>query len=221
MKHEPIKEEFDLSVYARDWLASPALAWSLAPYELGRRTIMRALQIDPAEQFAGYATNAFRIISTAEDETWIAGAIGAPPSFDAKRLLAWSHLEIRDIVLWNPRTNALRILGQPQHAHMLVTPDHLDTRVTVYGEGQSLFRAWADKRAQTAAAIISAKANAHVIPVEPADSDLPGVLALGELHRLAWLDLNATVLVAGPGIDAAKLNKAIFRSARLPKVEAA
>jgi len=217
--HAPV--DIDLSAYARDWLAHPARAWSATPYARGRASIWRALKIEPSDRFAGYATSAFRILNTAEDETWIAGVIGAPPCFDVKRLLAWDHTQIRDVVLWNPRTGALRMLGQPSLAPDLIAPDDSTARIMVYGEGFAFFRAWADKRATTAEAITAARLNRHIVPVEPADSDIPGALAIGDINKLDWLGLQATVIVAGPGIDPQKLNRAIFRSARLPRVEAA
>jgi hypothetical protein len=51
------------------------------------------------------------------------------------------------------------------------------------------------------------------------DSGIPGALAIGDLAKIDWRAVDASVLVAGPGIDAKALNKAIIRSARLPRVE--
>jgi hypothetical protein len=208
----------DAQAFARDWLAHPARAWAEVPYKRGRGAIFKALRIDPTEPLAGYATNAFRILETGEGEAWMAGAVGCPPSFNISAVLSWDHTAIRDIILWNPRTGALRVLGEPDPT--LIMPDADDGRVTVFGEGFAFFRAWADRRAENGTRIVAALRSRHAaITSEPADGGLPGVLAIGDLNRMPWTLVGATTLVAGPGVDAAKLRSAIFHAARLPRVE--
>jgi hypothetical protein len=199
---------------------TPGRAWDLAFNVADRRTICRALKIDPAEQGAFYATFPFRIVRDG-DKAWIAGAIGCQRALDPNSVRDWRHTDVSDVILWNPRTGHVQLAGDPS-ATLIEPADYANGRYNIYGDGFAFFRAWADKRAEIGAGIISAKAsNSHIIPVEPVDSGMPGALVIGDLDQVRWRDLNATVLVAGPGIDPQKLNRAIFRSARLPRVEAA
>ncbi len=188
-------------------------AWLQANWSANRATICRALKIDPAEPGATYATGPFAIM--AEDgANWIAGAVGIWRALDPK---PWSVDDISDVILWNPRSNEVRLLDDIGSG--LVMPDHPEPRLTVYADGFAFFRAWADRRAEILARIRIAHEAHLVTSGEPRDSAIPGALAIGDLKDIHWRDTGATVLVAGPGIDAKKLNRAVIRSAYLPRVE--
>ncbi len=173
-------------------------AWLQANWPANRATICRALKIDPNEPGATYATGPFAIMSE-DGANWIAGAVGIWRAFKPGD---WSVDDISDVILWNPRTGEVRLLGD--EGAVLIVPDRPEPRLTVYADGFAFFRAWADRRAETLARI---------------DSDIPGALAIGDLKDINWRETGASVLVAGPGIDAKKLNSAVIRSARLPRVE--
>lgn len=198
---------------------SPGSVWMRAPYERGRASICRALQIDRAEPTAAYATLPFVVLEDEEGETQIGGAVGMYPAFSVGD---WTTADITDVILWNPRTNLVRIMGEARSASCIVLPDQVPAdRLTIYGDGFAFFRAWADNRAYVAAlAVARAKGKWVHNVVEPTDSGIPGALAIGDLNKLRIADIDTRVLVAGPGIDAAKLKSALFRSANLPRVEA-
>lgn len=197
---------------------SPGAVWMRARYERGRASICRALHIDRSEPTAAYATLPFAIVEDEEGETQIAGAIGIYPAFSVGD---WTSVDISDVILWSPRTNRVRIMGEARSASCLVLPAIIPTdRLAVYGDGFAFFRAWADNRAYIAAlAVERAKGKWVHGVIEPADSGIPGALAIGDLNKMRIADIDTHVLVAGPGIDAAKLKSALFRSANLPRVE--
>ncbi len=179
------------------------------------KAICKELCIDPAEPGASYAIGPFAIL-TVDERPWIAGAVGIWRAFKPRD---WEPDDITDVILWSPRTGELRLLDDDGPA--LILPANPEPRLTVYGEGLAFFRAWADRRAATFASVRTAFANHRVAGVEPHDSDIPGALAIGDLAKLPWMQANASVLVAGPGIDGRRLNAAVIRSARLPRVEMA
>jgi hypothetical protein len=176
-----------------------------------RLAIYRALKISTIEPTASYAIEPFTVLETGEGN-WIAGAIGHHPSMCYGD---WSPTG--DVVLWNPRSGETKLRGVIGSA--LIAPFRAEPRLTIYAMGFAFFRAWADNRAALAERSNIAAANHRTTNWEPMDSGIPGALAIGDLTKLNWRDVDATVLVAGPGIDAKELNRAIIRSARLPRVE--
>lgn len=187
--------------------------WLSTNWSANRATICRALKIDPAEPGATYATGPFAIM--AEDgANWIAGAVGIWRALDP---LPWSVDDITEVILWNPRTGQVRFLDDVGPG--VVIPAKPEQRLTVYADGFAFFRAWADRRAEILARIRIAHEGHRVTAVEPLDSAIPGALAIGDLAKIHWRDIGASVLVAGPGVDAKKLNRAVIRSAHLPRVE--
>lgn len=200
---------------------TPARAWSESWSVADRPVICRHLRIDHADPLALYATFPFRIIRPDGERPWIAAATGCPRVFDARSLSSWEHFDIHDVILWNPRSGEVRVAGDPG-ASLVECADYDGGRHVIYADGFAFFRAWADRRAMIGAGIMTARQSKHaIIPSEPADNGMPGTLVIGDLNKVHWRDLSATVLVAGPGIDPAALNRAVFRAARLPRVEAA
>lgn len=176
-----------------------------------RLAIWKALNIDPLD---GYAAAAIAPFSVVRDDKgfWIAGAVG-----HQRGLTYGAWHPTGDVILWNPRTGETRLKGETRPA--LVTPFRETPRLTVYADGFAFFRAWADERAALTERQAVAVAHHRAAIAEPADSAIPGALAIGDLKRLPFASLNATTLVAGPGIDARDLNRAVLRSANLPRVE--
>jgi len=176
-------------------------------------TIYRMLKIDPQDAGAGYAIAPFTVLED-DGKHWIAGAVGM---WRALRPLEWCSDDVTAVILWNPRSNELRLAGEIEPS--LILPDHVPARITIYGDGFAFFRAWADQRAATFECLRYAAACQRAALAEPGDSDIPGALAIGALHKLDWRSTDAAVLVAGPGVDPRELNRAVIRSARLPRVE--
>lgn len=184
--------------------------WLAAPFTRARGNICRALKIDREDPAAGYATAPFVCLDHG-DTTWIAGAVGTT-IFDE------GH-GISDTILWHPPTGRIQILGEAASANVLILPTSSDPELTVYADGFAFFRAWADRRAAYLVRRHQAQAAKHaIIPSEPMDGNLPGALAVGDLDKIHWRDTGATILKAGPGINAKQLQRAVFRSACIPRV---
>lgn len=198
---------------------TPGKAWASAHNLADRKIICRHLKIDQSDPLAFFATFPFRILHTA-DGNWIAAAIGHERLYEAESLRDWRHIDIHDVILWNPRTGETRLAGDPSPT-LVECADYTDGRYTIFTDGFAFFRAWADNRAQIAAGIKTAQqSRSAVIPREPVDNGMPGALVIGDINAIRWRDLGATVLVAGDGTDPEKLKRAIYRSANLPRVEA-
>jgi hypothetical protein len=198
---------------------TPAQAWWHAPHERGRARIYAALKIDPTEPTAPYACALFRALDL-DDATWIASPTAGFPCLAVDAVLRSAPEDIPDVILWSPRTGTLRIAGESANTPALITPHPAPETLTVYGDGYAFFRAWADARAEFFARWRSARAGTSFIPTEPTDGGMPGALVIGDLDKIHWRHTGASVLVAGPGVPAAKLKTAVFRSARLPRVQA-
>ena len=202
---------------------TPGMAWRRADARRGRASILRALRVDAADPASFYATFPLRILNTAEDECWIAAAAGCPRLFGAT-CDPCPELDISDVILWNPSTGALRLLGEAACSSTIILPylvgAGLERRVIVYADPAAFFRAWADRRAEVwgrRRAVVDRKWTHGV--TEHFDGGLPGALIIGDLGKVR-LPLDTSVLEAGPGVDARRLSQQVYRRADLPRVQA-
>lgn len=199
---------------------SPGKQWDALDHSKGRDSIKRLLGVagDPA---AIYASIPFKAWTDEDDgRAWIAGAIGVRPMFDADAARRWEHLDIRDVILWDPRTNEVRLVGEHRTHSAFVLPDTPDARLKVWGDPAAHFRAWASQRARTWALCRAKTAGQWKHPAsEPADGGLPGALLIGSIDRARWPDSGASTVISGPGLTAAELHMAAVRAANLPNFE--
>ncbi len=179
--------------------------WDRAPARRGRKSICKAIDIDPAHPLSYWSTHPFRVVER-DGVTWIAGAVGAPPLKDAMRMIAWTPMAITDVILWNPRTGMLRLADDD--GDRLIAPAD-GGELTVYGDGRAFFRAWADLRADMAHYEHDATPYA-----------LPGALLIGNPDNVRWLNLGATVLKPSAGVDPKRIKAALHRQANLPRIAA-
>lgn len=198
---------------------TPARRWAKSDIGAGRASIKRLLCPEAASG-ADYACLPFRIYWTQEDEPWIAGAVGCPPVFDLERLKRWEHLDISDVILWNPKSNAVQLAGDAGRS--LIQPYCPDGAIQVYDHDGRFFRAWAANRLATWALGQKKQRGEWLHPVtEPRDGGLPGVLAIGGIERQQWSSLCAEKLIAPVGADPRVLRRAVIASANLPRIEEA
>ena len=199
---------------------TPAKQWEDANYSTGRASIVRLLGLDD-EPSAAYASAPFKTFVDGDGRSWIAGAVGCPPHLDTVRLGRWRHLDITDVILWDPRSGDTEIAGEHHSASGLLLPSNQDDCLTVFAEGGAFFRAWAERRARLGELAKHAPV-AWVHPVaEASDSELPGALVIGSLDDIQWRGVTSPVVVAGPGTTPANLRVAALRAARLPTFELA
>lgn len=188
-------------------------AWRDAGHEAGRSTIERLLGVE-GSGWARYAAYPFRIVWTQEDEPWIGGAVGCEPLLDARAMMRWAHIDIRHVILWNPKTGKTRLYGDAQRA-TLILPEPLPDTLDVYTDTLAFFRAWARRRAHFASV-----RRAHGL-TEDRDGHLPGALAIGGIDRVRFPHHVAATLVAQPPLSRSALSNAVLRSANLPVVKEA
>ncbi len=193
---------------------TPGNIWFGAPAKRNRKPILSALRIDPADPTAAFATFPFRVLTTSDGRHWIGAAVHPPCTVNPT---PFSEIDITDVILWNPKTGELQLLGDDRPT--IIGPDDPGDCLTVYGDGYAFFRAWAEARSEIAQRHMSARAGnwAHPIPT-PADGAIPGALVIGDVAK-APIPLDIPILEAGPGIDPAQLTKAIYRRANLPRVQ--
>lgn len=179
-----------------------------------RQAVFRALKIGASDPHAHFSTDRFTVL-TIDGKAWIAGAVSASPII-GHRYGDWFP-NGGEVILWNPRTNEVKLRDDDHPT--LILPHRAEARLTVYADGFAFFRAWADNRAAISERINLATDNHRITHAEPSDGGIPGALAIGALNSIDWTDTGSNILVAGPGIDPKKLNSAIIRSAKLPRVE--
>lgn len=190
--------------------ATPGKAWNDADYKAGQETTARLLGVSGWKD-SFYAAFPFRTLWTQEDEPWIAGAVGCPPLLDPAKMRYWSHLDIRHVIYWNPKTGAARLDDEAPNTSHVVLPEVRDDELTVYADVRAFFSAWARRRGDHR--YIRSEGWA-----ENRDGHLPGALIMGDPRKVRWPIHCAGTLIAGPGIDRNTLSNMVLRSANLPRI---
>lgn len=198
---------------------NPAAIWHNTPYTHHRKAIFKALRVDPADPASGFACACFRVIAD-DGVTYIAGAVGCPPHLDLERFKNWTPDDITDVILWSPRTNDLRALGEARSQTVLITPVASENTIMVYADGFAFFRAWLEARAAYAVRKQGLISNAWVHPLpEPSDSFIPGALVIGDIAKVKeWPAIADASLIAGPGVTDDALRQSVWRAAHIPQV---
>lgn len=198
---------------------TPAKRWNDASHETSRASIIRVLGLEGFDH-ADYATMPFRAIVDGE-KAIIACAIGCPPIYDRDRVIDWTHLDIREVLLWDPRANTIRVAGD-EDCDNLILPLEQDERMTVFADAHAFIRAWAGRRIRIAECGVRRARGEWMHPVhEGVDGGLPGALVIGKIAQPGWNRVTAKSVIAGAGTDKAQLYKAAVAAANLPKFEEA
>lgn len=190
---------------------SPAKAWNDAPWAAGQATTARLLDAEDGP-VVFYMVFPFRTIWTQEDEPWIAGAVGCPPILDAEQAATWSHLDIRHVILWNPKTGEARLDNEAPRTSHVIIPRNSGSELVVYGDVGAFFSAWAKRRLAYRMTV-----TLHGFP-EDVDGHLPGALIIGDPALARWPLDSAESLTVGPGLTRAQLREMVVRSANLPRI---
>lgn len=201
---------------------TPARRWNNSDWRVGRASIARLVGVE-GHPAAIYATIPFRTWDDGAGRSWIAGAVGCMPMLDIDEVAAWNHLDISDVILWDPRTNDTRLVGEHRSQSVIIAPDAPDAdpsgRLTVYADGAAFFADWARRRAGLGLRIRDKAEGRWTHPlVEPRDSGLPGALIVGPTGKARLPRDLAQTIVAGPGVTAGDLHAAAVRAANLPTI---
>jgi hypothetical protein len=181
---------------------SPARRWSLASPVHSRATINTLFSLN--DQAGAWPASApFRLMLDDDGAPWIAAAVG--PDWH----LQWTHLDILDVILWNPQTGETRVAGEAPRTRHLIIPAHPDERCTVFGDTAAYFKAWAWRR-------LRANTGHSQRPEPHPDGNLPGVLVIGDAMQPGWTRVEALTLIAGAGVSQSHLFNAVLASRNMP-----
>lgn len=198
---------------------TPAKAWADADPAVGRASIAALVGLKD-HAAAWYATMPMRHIRY-EDRDWIGGALGS------ERLLAWKqqdagyrwcHLDIVDVILWDPATNEARVMGEHISSPRIVMPARTDT-LYVFGSAAAFFKAWAKRRVDALMHHQSMHRDFGPHDFEDTHNEAPGALIVGDIARAVWPSCDAATLIPAAGCEPAALQDCIMRSAGLPTIQ--
>lgn len=199
---------------------TPGRRWNNADPEIGRKSINRLLGVENHPE-SWFATIPFRSIEY-QDTHWIAAAIGC------HRILAWKahasgngwcHLDIRAVLLWDPVTNSVRLMGEHASSSQVVMPAPVDT-LAVFGSPATFFRAWAQSRIRALMLHRQSGDVNGIVDREDTHNEMPGALIVGDIEHAIWPTCAAQRVVSVAGADPVALRQCIIRSAHLPSVVA-
>lgn len=198
-------------IYAREVMKDTAeKRWFHAPFD--HASVGRALGIDPAQEGATFALNAFRPVRI--DGAW---HICAPyPTPRTIGVIDEDWLGIEDVLAFDPVSGRAHIVGEAENRLFGQAQGHFDPdgHGTLYAAPRAFLQGWAMARARFwgFAGQYAGKAW-QAIPEEP---DLvPGALIVGDVNKVRWPVLPETLECVG--IDPAKVNGAILRGSKLPR----
>lgn len=188
---------------------SPAKTWwDCDPWH---PAVGRALRIDRAAEGGVFALAPFRLWHDGERHLILA-------AHPAPRILGpvdpdW--LGIENVIAWEPQTDRATLLGNED---AVLVGSFIDREEgTVFRSPREFFTAWAMERAQYFTRWVATRQGKWAHPTPERDL-APGKLAIGDINRIQWRGLPATVHARG--IDPQTLNKAILRQANLPRAVA-
>lgn len=171
--------------------------------------IYRALNIDPAETGAPFASLAFRLH---RDEHGARILWAYPtPMFYGDAPDDW--LGIETVLAWYPHLNRVEVIGDI--GPRIIGPISEGTAI-IFADPFAFFRAHAEARAQWFANMIEASEwrAFHEIDLTP------GALVIGDIDKLHWPVRSMPVDIICHGIDPAKLNRTLLKQARIPRARA-
>jgi len=184
---------------------TPGKLWWHLPFN--HAAIARALKCPRDQDCAPYALAPFRFWRDENDVPVIIAAYPTPAIADHD----W--LGIETVLIWNPVTDTVRIMGDtvPQ-LFGAVTKD----AATIYGSPRAYFTEWMRRRAQMAVQIrIAAQSHWTARPIEV--DPIPGALLIGEPEAIRWPTHDMPEAFHVIGADPRRINRAILKSARLPR----
>lgn len=195
------------AVYARS-KDTPARTWWEA--EAMHPALFRALRIDRAEFAAPYAAHPFRL-ARIEGKAVVLAAHPAP------RILGpvdddW--LGIETVIVWNPVDDTATVPGDPVPQLVGALSDDAPA---LHASPFAFFRAWLEQRA--AFAMLRSTMVGKDWAVRPTErTHAPGALMIGTPEQIRWNPSALPQHIECHGTDAKRVNSAIFRAAKLPRV---
>lgn len=185
---------------------TPGKVWWNA--EAGHPAIARALRIDPTQLGAAYALTPFRLYRDGARHLILA----AHPAPRHLGPFDWDWLGIETVIAWDPRTDTAQVFGDPEPQ----TVGTFANAPNLYGSPREFFTDWLRARAQFF--VLWRQSRRGEWAHGATETDLcPGVLALGSIDQIRWRPADMPPDLTTIGIDAASLNRALIRAARIPR----
>lgn len=141
-------------------------------------------------------------------------------AWPAPRMLGpfdWDWLNIAAVIAWDPVADTASLLGDtgPQ----LIGAFTDDDAGTIYGQPRMFFTDWLRARAAFFARWCQSRQGKWAHGVSEPDL-IPGVLAAGDLEAIRWRPTAMPADLTVIGIDPARLNRLLLKSARIPRARA-
>lgn len=190
---------------ARD---GPAKFWWDQPFN--HPAIARALCVNREEFGASFALQPFRYARIDKGHRILA-AWPCPRSIGTVIDLDWLNVEA--VISWDPVANTAEIMDDTYPQLIGVMGDQTSV---LFADPRAFFTEWMRRRAAFAAEFQEMrKTHWSAKPVEP---DLaPGALMVGTPETIRWRTADMPNAIRVVGIDPARVNKAILKSAQLPR----
>lgn len=172
--------------------------------------IAQALSVDRTQAYVPFALEPFRYAKTDKGPRILA-AYPCPRSVGTETDLDW--LGIETIIEWCPVTNTAQVYGDdyPQ-----LVGDMRDDTSILFADPRAFFTEWMRRRAAFAVRFQETVRTAWT--AKPTEPDLiPGALMIGTPEAIVWAPSALPETIRCVGVDPARVNKAIFKSARLPR----
>jgi hypothetical protein len=165
-----------------------------------------------------FALTPFAVIPT-ETGSQIGMCLPPPPTFDSDALLQWDSDPDCDIVLVHPVTGKTSLAEDLDG--WICGPEATRSDIRLFTCGLRYARAWAANRATYLQRYRDGRVPG-VLPVDPVDACMPGLIVAGDLARVvSWSPLRSAsrVIMNNPSI-VRTVEAALVRAARIPTVEA-
>lgn len=202
----------DLSakVYARGKDTPGRRWWHLDTWH---PAIGRALRISREGPEAFYACMPFRLTRAPDRTPLISIAYPTPHIFTDVE----DWLGIETVLHWNPVTNTVEIDGDTG-AQLVGKFSPAADRGTIYADPRAFFQDWCRQRAQFYVQRQASIHNHWTAPLVERD-DVPGVLVVGGVDKIRWPVHQMPEVLNCVGIDPTKINRALMKSARIPRAQ--
>lgn len=206
---DPLSEANALSAYLyaikKD---TPAKRWWHLPFN--HSAIGRALNINRADYAAPYALFPFRYAKTERGHRILA-AYPCPRTIGTEIDMDW--LGIEAVIEWDPVTNTAQVFDDPDPQ---LVGDMRDDTATLFADPRAFFIEWARNRAAFAVRFQETIRTAWT--AKPVEIDaIPGALMIGTPENIHWAPSAMPEAIRCVGVDPVRVNKAILKSARLPR----
>jgi len=200
-----VQNEVSATLYAlnRD---CPGKTWFEAHHQ--HPAVARALKVDPKATGVAFALEPFRLWHDGERHLILA----AHPAPRCLGPIDMDWLDIETVIAWDPRTDTAFVLGDP----VPQTAGTFRNNPNLYASPRQFFTDWMRARAEFFVLWCQSRRGewAH----GATETDLaPGVLAIGDIDQIKWRPGSMPENIVCHGIDPAKMNRALIKSAHIPR----